>query len=97
MSTMRINLENDWWRRMYGTYLETDPSNKYRSYSAPSGLNYGLPIDSAYNLEVRLKREADGVGAYNVGFIPPRTGNLRALQNCVNRTGNPYGCAGLPQ
>lgn len=97
-STLKTSLENDWHTQMYNRYLHGDPSNRHREFKAPSGMNYPIQIDSGHHVYVGLKRYADGVtGSYNVAYIPPRTGNLRELQRCVDKTGNPYRCANIPQ
>lgn len=97
MSTLKNSLENNWHNQMYKRYIFTDPSNRFRKFVPPSGLNYPPTIDSAHNIHIERKRYADGVAAYNVGFIPPRTGNLNAFQHCTNETGNPYRCANIPE
>jgi len=98
MSTLVTSLENNWHQQMYNRYIYNDPANYGKKFLSPSGLNYPGQIDSGHNIYIAQKRYADGImGSYNVGFIPPRTGNLLSFQECTNMTGNPYRCAGIPQ
>ena len=98
MSTLVTSLENNWHNQMYNRYIYNDPSNYGKKFLSPSGLNYPGQIDSMHNVYVAPKRYADGImGSYNVAYIPPRTGDLQALQACVDRTGNPYRCTNTPQ
>lgn len=97
MTTLNYALDNNWHRQMYNEYLIKDRTNDFRRFEPPSGTNYPPQIDSGHNIYVGRKRYADGIAAYNVAFIPPRTGDLYKLQSCANRTGNPYRCAHIPQ
>lgn len=69
-------MSNDWWRNMYGRYLQIDPSNKNYSHFNQPGLTQPITCDSNPQYAIAMQRHQDGVNAYQLGGVSPQAAAL---------------------
>ncbi len=92
-------MDSPWWRNMYQRSLIADPVNKNYSIFNQPGLTLPLVVESNPEYSVQMRRNNDGLNAYNVGgvskFAASRMGNTHPSSPMVLGVGAP-GRVGAP-
>lgn len=78
MAQISDSMSNDWWRNMYGRYLQEDPSNKSYSFFNQPGLTQPITCNSNPQYSVTMQRHQDGLNAYQLGGVSPQAASLIA-------------------